>query len=250
MKKVIPPEFQGVQGLAGEAVPLRVSCVMESPPIIYDLPHLDGILAAAMVRAAYHSSLIPGLQDDEAPEIPIPLQVLWRDSRGFPLYACTPLSPVGEAVQDIVYYHKRKQPGRWTVRSRNGNPWSAQATAGRWMDRQVPRPTIINPEWTCTCLGDPDQIRSLLASVSSVGKKRTSGNGAVLHWDVQPAEAFSLHDGQRLLTNVPVQAVKEAALLDVALEEHITLGAWTAPRWNNKLYLPVHPAGTKVKHAR
>lgn len=57
---------------------------------------------------------------------------------------------------------------------------------GRYRARHMP--LLVTP---CTsvvwqAVGDPDQIRALLGGITAIGKKRATGEGHVLGWDITP----------------------------------------------------------------
>ncbi len=68
-----------------------------------------------------------------------------------------------------------------------GLPKTVSERQGRYRARRMP--LLVDPAPTVTWhgVGDVDEIRALLGGVDSIGKKRSSGEGHVLRWDVAPA---------------------------------------------------------------
>lgn len=95
--------------------PLRVSAVMSKPIIGYHALHLDSLLSAAMVGIATEGNGVPIAQG--VYDMPLPLECLWRDERGIPLWASTDFAPVGHVVKSQIYYHRRALEPHMTTKN-------------------------------------------------------------------------------------------------------------------------------------
>lgn len=226
------------------SIPMWIIAVLKpgSPVAGYDPIHLDNLLARAVVNEATRGS---GLADNnEAYELPIPLQCFWRSEEGFPLWASTVFSPVGEHGADTVYWHKRSISGRWT--GTKSGVLNIKTVAGRWMERRVPVPAIVANAWEAWCIGNPNEVARLLKGIRFLGKRRSVGFGEIDHWDIVPAEIESLliSDG-RLTRPVPLAA---AEVLGANLpEDSLALVGWTPPQWKPSLFSPGWWAGSVVR---
>lgn len=148
---------------------------------------LDGILAYAALTNHPVAS-----RYDEAAVIPIPLDLAWVSKNGLPLWACTPLSPVGDTIDTREYWHKRYP----THRADFGMKMNADTTAGRWKEYRVPVNGLYARKLCSIAIGSADEIRSLLENVTHIGKKGSAGYGRVAKWSVVEIEecGFGLQD--------------------------------------------------------
>lgn len=247
MKAYYPPELQETSARYAELPmePLLVTAHVNNAVYIPDPLFLDGILGAAVVRERCGSSLInmDGLIDC-SPVVPVPIKALWHNKDGFPLMASTAFKAEGYVESDVYYHHKRHQPGTFTKRTRSGQPFSVKASDGRWMDRQRPLTVQVVERLTCRVIGNPDEIQRLLLAVDHIGKERSRGLGRVSSWSIEEVDEFRLVEDGRLQANVPYEAATELAL---NLEDNLTLGAWTTPRWQRGLHTLMYPIGTRLK---
>lgn len=207
----------------------------------YDPLFLDNLLARCVVDQATGWQGLPP-EHDEGYALPVPLQCLWRDARGYPLWAATPFYPADGAQGDVHYWHKRRQTGRWTGTRRG--VFTISPTKGRWMERRVPAPTVVAAYWTAMCIGNAREIATLLEPLRYVGKHRATGFGAVDHWEIEPIAAFTLVADDRLTRPLPAAAI---ALIRPHLPEGApALVGWTPPQWKPGLWAPGWWAGTAV----
>jgi len=207
----------------------------------YDPVNLDNLLARAVVDDATNGFGLPDSPD--AYRLPVPLACLWRSQDGLPLYAATQFAPVGVSARDVAYWHKRQQDGRWT--GTKSGKFSIPSTAGRYMERRVPLPTVVALAFEATCLGNAMEIARLLQGVTHVGKRRSNGFGEVQHWEIDDAPEFSLIVDGALTRPLPADA------LWLLPERHIPAGdpapvGWTPPQWKPSLFAPGWWAGTDV----
>ena len=228
------------------AVPLRVVLTLRPGSRLagYDPLNLDNLLARAVVDEATEGRGLPSTP--QAYRLPAPLVCLWREPEsGLPLWAATPFTPMGESAPDISYWHKRAQPGRLTG-TRSGQ-FAISSTAGRWMERRVPLPTVVATEWVADAEGDPQEVARLLSTLAWVGKRRSNGFGEVLAWSVEPLSGFRLVRDGRLTRPLPAGA---GALLGTQKPEGepAPIG-WTPPQWKPDLFRLGWWTGTPVAEA-
>lgn len=208
----------------------------QSPVGAYQAPHLSGLIARAVIQEATMGALVP---DSSEPYVqPLPLARLWEDDHGVPFWAASAMTPLGEAVRDVVYLHKRAQSGGWTETARG---WRIDTNKGRYMERRVPAPVEIAPAWVGYAYGDKEEVLRLLGTyITHLGRKRSIGWGEVERWEVEsmpcaPWDAVLL-DGV-LLADAP-----EAAGLSAP--EPARLLGWSPPYWLPALWGFGWPAGT------
>lgn len=209
-----------------EYVPLRVTAVLRSESLIaVDPVRLDSLLARAVVNEATQGAGVPN-EPYRGYIQPAPLATLWTSPGGFPLYAAGTFQPVGPALQDSIYLHKRQQPGNFTG-TRTGR-WSPGPGDGRFRDRRIMYPVIVCREWSADAIGNPDEIVRLLNRLIGIGKRRNVGFGAIKGWRIEPLETFSLVQDGTLIRPLPEDALH---LIDGCPEGVAIKVGWTPPYW-------------------
>lgn len=239
---VLMPYVERYAALPCEPLVVRLYLETGSQLAGYDPLLLDNLLARCVVNEATGWEGLPSENDANGYLLPVPLQRLWADERGYPLWAATPFAPGPGAERDVQYWHKRRQSGRWT-RTKSGT-FSMPPARGRWMERRVPLPTVVAPYWEATCVGSATEIARLLKQLRYVGMRRAIGLGAVHHWEIEPAERFTLVQERRLTRSLPALAVD---LLDgdMPAEAPAPVG-WTPPQWKPGLWALGWLVGTEV----
>lgn len=167
---------------------------------------LDGLLAA-QVWVDRKAELIASdrytsraLQQEDPPDIELPLarcttsgeQWHWAATCAFP-----------ENVDPRVQVHT------WTGRVDRRDleqvatslPKVVSERQGRFRARCMPLLVTACNAVTWHAVGDPDAIRQLLDPVRSIGKKRTSGEGHVLGWEVTEVPALDVFAAGHLHPN-------------------------------------------------
>lgn len=212
------------------------------PMAVYDPIGIDSLLARAVVNEATDNA---GLANVPLPyDLPVPLHCLWRDAHwGLPLWAATPLMPSGRAVKDVVYWHRRAQPG--TLSGTKSGTLNIMTTGGRWLEVRRPMPTEIADEWVAEAVGNPDEVARLLGGITHVGKHRATGFGAVRDWHVEALDAFSLTRDGVLTRPLPEEALP-ALLPGSTIEDAPAPVPWTSPYWGRAMMLPGWVTGTAV----
>lgn len=178
--------------------------------------HLDGILSAAALTDHPQAS-----NYDHAAVIPLPLDLIWVSPQGLPLWACTPLMPVGEGLATREYWHKRYPSHRADF----GDKLNAVTSAGRWKEYRVPVHAQQIDRLHALAIGNAEAVEALLAVVTHIGKKGSMGYGRVARWSITPG-AHNLDD-VLALRPVPVCYYKDRQPVGaLALNR-----GWTAPYW-------------------
>lgn len=157
---------------------------------------LDGLLAAQLWQEQKEhliaANAYPGraLQQEDPPDLDLPLarcgtgeQWHWSATCAFP-----------ENLDPRVHVHT------WTGRLdrrdleqvATGLPKVVSERQGRFRARCMPLLVSVCTSVTWHAVGDPNRIRDLLEPISTIGKKRTSGEGHVLEWEVTPAPDLEL----------------------------------------------------------
>ena len=66
-------------------------------------------------------------------------------------------------------------------------PSTVSDTRGHYRKRLIPAVATVTATATWRAVGDPEEIAELLAEVTEIGKYRTSGEGRVSSWTIEPA---------------------------------------------------------------
>jgi hypothetical protein len=229
-------------------------------PDAFSRVNLDNLLARAVVEEATGGR---GLADHPRPyRLPVPLRCLWSSPDGLPLFASTVFTPAGESADDTVLLHKRAPEGRWSRGEGRTGRLSVKGTAGRWMERRHPLPVTVADAagWEAWCWGDAGEVARLLSRIAHVGKRRSSGLGAVREWRVErvaswlpgaadlPPSSLLVRAG-RLTRPVPAACAGACAgALGLAVAEPPSgRVGWTPPQWKTALAAPGWPAGVAAR---
>lgn len=189
--------------------------------------HLDSVLAYAAMRPIEHT-LPPVRQHVQVIEIP-GLQCLWRDDEGRPLWACSDLMPRGEWIQGNEYGHRRYPAHRAHLSKKP----SANTAAGQFKEGRRQLRTTFATHWEAQAIGNPDQIRSLLATVSHIGG-RASNYGRVLRWEVVEDDTVSA-ESVLARRSVPVAALEALGIKPGRVNPFC---GWTPPYWYHAWFQP------------
>ena len=168
-------------------IPLVITARMAGG-VAHSLPwgiSLDGILAAQLWHQVKPTLDLPSpaLDADDPIDLDLPLARCTPSAGPWHWAAtCAWPDPIPE-LPDIHY---------WTGRVDHRHLEHLAATLpkvisdrqGRYRARRMPLLTTPCLTLTWHAVGDPDQIRPILADVRAIGKKRSQGEGRVLSWDV------------------------------------------------------------------
>lgn len=218
--------------------PLRITVNLHknSRIVSYDPIHLDGLLARAVVEIATQGRLLADCEDGYW--IPLPLKMLWRDRRGFPMWAASVLYPTGIAVQDTYVRHKRNSGGEMH------NKQKLITKTGSWMERRIPTPVQVCDQYEARCIGHLETVQDLLDYFTHIGKLRLGRVKNVQVEIVDFSEADICIKDDRLIKPVPM-----ASDLVNMIQEAPFLVGWTPPHWKPSLFMPGWKAGMKFQNA-
>lgn len=205
--------------------PLRITLHTHRAVAGYDMPHLDSILARAVVDVATGGRGLAS-SHGEPYWLPVPLRCLWRDpASGLPLWASTDFAPEGAQHTGTATWIRTEMPPTLVRRSKQGRAYAPRITQGPEKLMQTPLPVRLADAWTCDVVGAESWVGTLLATMDHIGKKRAQGWGLVANWEITPIDAFSFVDTDgRLRRPMPAAAVTPGTLWASAA----VLG-WTSP---------------------
>ncbi len=179
--------------------------------------HLDAILSQAVLTA--HPC--PAQYPKGAAIIPLPLDILWIDKNGWPLWASTDLKPIDQN-EGREYWHKRYPAHRAPL----GSKLNANTSAGRWREYRMPVKTIHSTSLTAVCIGNLDEVKRLLDHVTHVGKKGSIGYGRI-KWTVEPIELIDTLSAIHAEKALPIEYAKQQGIEGI----YRPTKAWTPPYW-------------------
>ena len=152
---------------------------------------LDGLLAAQL-WAAQRTTLRAQPDYTRPADQPVPPDL------NLPLARCTP--PDGPWHWAATCAYPDPPPSRVDVHTWTGRadhraleqlatrlPAHLPARQGRYRARRMPLLVTPCPAVTWHAVGDLDAVTELVSDIVSIGKKRSSGEGHVLGWEVSPA---------------------------------------------------------------
>lgn len=169
---------------------------------------LDGLLASQIWAATKADRRARGeptvsLADLADPEdLPLPLARCTTAADLWHWAATCALPEPGPAGRDIdVRYWTGRLDHRAVEHTTARLPRQVSDSKGPYRARRMP--LLVTPCRSVTwhAIGHPDSVRSLLDPVIAIGKKRGTGEGHVLKWEIEPAEldpwaaAHLHHDG-------------------------------------------------------
>lgn len=208
-----------------ELQPLQITLRTLQPIVATEPPHLDGLLAKAVVMEAMQGDVLP--QTTDAYYIPLPLGVE-RVIDGLPLWQSTDFVPV-DAKSDHTHYHQRGDCNPYDKAIKRKQP---PTTEGQYMSYRVPIKRTIASRWTATCIGDRRFIQQYLSLLQYVGKKHSQGYGRVLSWEVEPINEFVLRDRP-----IPITAyVSDSGAFSPLRITNLVMMGWTPPYWHKVLW--------------
>lgn len=165
---------------------------------------LDGLLAAelwarrkALVRAE-GGEHVRALTQSVPPDLDLPLDRC-SPTEGPWHWAATCAYPEGNADQVDVHTWTGRVDHRALEQVATSLPKTISRRQGRYRSRRMPLLVTPCPAVTWHAIGDPDVITEILQEVPSIGKKRSTGEGHVLAWevtalpDIDPLAAAHLH---------------------------------------------------------
>lgn len=205
--------------------PLRVQAQLEGAICLPgNSIALDALLASAV---AARDGIAPATTREGLQEIEIPVQ---RSECGrYHLASVAEYQPEQRALR----YLTKRAPIEQYQTIGSDKIRRVDITAGENKSYRLPMETVhlVDDRMTWWCIGDANEIRSLLCLVSYLGKKRSVGLGKVRDWLVEPCSTWPgfpvLRDGQAL-RNLPLDT---AGLSDCADHAYAVL---TYPYWRHE----------------
>lgn len=163
-------------------------------------PTLDGILAAELWHQLKPSLGLtePALDNPDPPDLDLPLARCtptagpwhWAATSGWP--DPIPSSP------DVHHWTGRLDHRHIEHLTAAALPKVLSDRQGRYRARRMPLITTPCRTLTWSAIGNPIQIRSLLDGITSIGKKRSQGEGVVLEWMITPRADLSAFEAAHL----------------------------------------------------
>ena len=219
---------------AADSNVFEVILTLGTQPIFYNPLTLDGLLAYIVVQRATKGRGYP--ESAEPYWIPLPLCVMWYHENELPLWAGTQFFPVDKDTECSVYWHKREFTPTFLKPKKNGTPANVNFTNGVHKSYRIPMPAHTAKVWRAYGQGDIEQVASLLAEITHVGKKRTYGYGQVATWELHQldADVLPLSHDNRLIKAIPLTATVETDVLtpERDVERQARFAGWTPPYWH------------------
>ena len=200
------------------AVPLQVTAHLASGIAsgVEWGPALDGLLAARLWSARKNerpADAPRGLDPEHDPEdMPVPLARVHYEDGWY--WAATCGWPVDLDPTPEVRYWAGRADQRHLAELCETMPKEISESTGRWRSRVMPTPVLMCSRMRWHAVGDPDAVEELLAPVRAIGKRRGTGEGEVLRWDIAELaagalEAAHLDQWGRLARPTPVSVMGE-----------------------------------------
>ena len=94
-----------------------------------------------------------------------------------------------------------------------------ETTKGAYRNARLPKKIIVTPKIDWYVIGDKDEIRRLLSSVTHVGAQRRIGYGSVARWEVEDCQDAEFK--ARFMRALPVQFAEENNVNGLTMDWHI-----------------------------
>lgn len=209
------------------AIPKRLLTIIAEPvtPVIESEPgaiNLDSLLSYAAITT--HPTETMPVHDIPA-IIPLPIALAWISPAHQPLWASTPLRPVGPEAESREYWHKRHPADRadWAAKP------SVNTRAGRWKEYRQPVRGKLPSRYAALAIGHRAEIERLLTVCTHIGKKASMGYGRIGRWTVIEQDADPVIDDILAQRPVPIAyyAGKPVPPGGIIAPNR----AWTPPYW-------------------
>lgn len=150
---------------------------------------LDGLLASQL-WAQHKRSQPPGpaaLDAANPPDLNLPLARCTADPTWWH-WAATSGWP-NHAIDDpeIHYWGTRLDHRHTELTAAGPLPQTLSDSQGRWKAYHMPLPVTVAHSLTWHAVGDAEAIQQLLEPLTSIGKKRSQGEGRISSWHIEPA---------------------------------------------------------------
>lgn len=154
---------------------------------------LDGLLAAQIWQQhkRRHPHEHSALEELNPPDMDLPLARCTIPGRWWH-WAATCGWPTPVPTDPEIRHWGTRLDHRHTEHTATALPQRLPDNQGRWKAFWMPLPVTVAAHLTWHAVGDLAAVTDLLQGIGSIGKKRSQGEGRVLHWDVQPASDMDL----------------------------------------------------------
>lgn len=153
---------------------------------------LDGLLASELWathkadRRAAGEGYVRAMEAEDPPDLSLPLARCQPDGGGLWHWMATCALPDQEQMEVRSWTGRVDAAAMEQVAGEL--PLTVSARQGRYRARRMPLLVGACSSVTWLAVGDVDQVRELVESIGSIGKKRAAGEGRVLRWEVTAAE--------------------------------------------------------------
>lgn len=195
---------------------------------VWPLP-FDALLATVVLTEEFGRDFARRTPGDPGSELVEPLLPLERvDGHGGWWWAASCAEAVGPVCEEVEWFHSRNDLE--AIHRRVANPPSIDPTRHRF--KQIRQPSMVTVSaaltWRVAAV-DPAEVERLTSQIGAVGKRRNTGAGHVIGWDIDRVDVddpvtWACWDGDR-----PSRPMLPAAGWGGA----VTVGAIRAPYWLN-----------------
>lgn len=174
-------------------VPIEVTAHLRTG-VGFDQPYgldLAGILAARVrrlaqatldTRGALATQPLPDTTEDEALDLVLPLSRCSTGEDWHWLATCaTPVDPLPDPEPRTFY---RVVDSRWAQHAADRPLPYFHPSGGPYRDVMMPAPVTVCRAVRWRAAGDPEAVRALLTPLRFIGRRRATGEGGVLSWDI------------------------------------------------------------------
>lgn len=148
---------------------------------------LDGLLASQLWREYQQRHPTQhALAADNPPDLELPLQRCTTDPNHWH-WAATCGWPEHRNPDPEIHYWETHLDHRSIEHATNALPNTIHDTKGRWRAYWMPLPVTVCARLIWHAIGDPERIETLLQPITSIGKKRSQGEGRIRRWTITPA---------------------------------------------------------------
>lgn len=163
---------------AAQYIPLRVRAYLKGPMRRPDHPiHLDGLLGWSAAREALEAA-----RDATTAVANLPLE------RRNGVWAASALHCAVTGGQQVLFRARRIDYARIAEQGEvlidKVKPSELRQETGKLKGYTLYDSIAWTPTATAWCIGEPERVRELLASITHIGKLRRLGFGAIAHWEV------------------------------------------------------------------
>ena len=209
---------------------------------------LDNLLAyQVMIRATNGKGLV---DNPDCYDIPIPLKCLWRNKKGWPLWAASYFWPNSKTYQWSMVQHKRVITGHWSKGKGKNRKISLNKSAGKHKEKRIPVPveTSLDGEYKAVAIGHFESVCELLQDVVMLSGRRGIGLGTIDYFEVKIVDNVEIFlQNEKLSRAIPVEAVELLPKHIQITENYIPSVGWTPPQWKPTLFSAGWHAGTPVR---